>query len=155
MPRGGARNRSGPQVDPSSGRSDARGIVFTALSADGFRGEAPEFPLPDATTREFAVWDQAWRSPQAVAWSVQPWRWRTVAMWVRWSVRMEDHEAGAALGTVVVRLADQIGLTPAGLRENGWAIADVAPETTTPPAPTAKRGRSPRERLKVVPGGTD
>ena len=54
-------------------------------------------------------------------------------MWCRWSVRMEADDASAALGNVVVRFADQIGLTPAGLKENGWKIAetksvDAAPE---------------------------
>lgn len=157
MARGGARNRSGPQPEEGSGRSDARGVVFTALPADGFRGEVPEFPLPDALERELVVWAQAWRTPQAAAWSVQSWRWRTVALWVRWSVRMEDPEAGAALGNVVVRLADQVGLTPAGLRENGWKIAerapDPAPTASTAAKPTARR--SPRDRLKVVTGGAE
>lgn len=155
MPRGGARNRSGPQPDETSGRSEARGVVFTALPAGGYRGEVPEYPLPDVSERELVVWEQAWRTPQAAAWSAQPWRWRTVAMWARWSVRMEDPDAGAALGNVVVRLADQVGLTPAGLRENGWKIAERAPEPVRDPAPATKATprRSPRDRLKVVSGG--
>jgi hypothetical protein len=69
------------------------------------------------------VWAEAWSTPQAAAWAVEPWRWRAVAMWVRWSVRMEAEDASAALGNVVIRYADQIGLTPAGLKENGWKIA--------------------------------
>ena len=52
MARGGARNRSGPQADPSSGRSDRRGLKFTALPASGYDGEVPEWPLPDRL-----VWD--------------------------------------------------------------------------------------------------
>ncbi|SEN85605.1 hypothetical protein [Nonomuraea pusilla] len=99
-------------------------MVFTALPAEGYDGEPPEFPLPLANARELEVWEEAWRTPQAAAWSIQPWRWRTVAMWVRWSVRMEAEDASAALGNVVVRFADQIGLTPAGLKENGWKIAE-------------------------------
>ncbi|MFF0864174.1 hypothetical protein ACFYUV_20615 [Nonomuraea sp. NPDC003560] len=99
-------------------------MVFTALPAQGYDGDAPDFPLPLANDRELEVWEEAWRTPQAAAWSVQPWRWRTVAMWVRWSVRMEAEDASAALGNVVVRFADQIGLTPAGLKENGWKIAE-------------------------------
>lgn len=124
MARGGARNRSGPKLDEKSGRSDRRGVVFTALPAEGYDGEPPEFPLPAPYGRELDVWAEAWRTPQAAAWSVQPWRWRAVAMWVRWSVRMEAEDASAALGNVVIRYADQIGLTPAGLKENGWKIAE-------------------------------
>jgi hypothetical protein len=123
---------------------------------EGFDGQAPAFPLPRVSERELQVWLDAWRTPQAAAWSVQLWRLRTVAMWVRWSVRMEDPEAGAALGNVVVRLADQIGLTPAGLRENGWKIAadEVAERRSTPAVPARAR-TSPRDRLKVVNGDGD
>lgn len=124
MARGGARNRSGPRPDEKSGRSDRRGVVFTALPVEGYDGAPPEFPLPLATDRELMVWAEAWRTPQAAAWSVHPWRWRSVAMWVRWSVRMEAEDASAALGNVVIRYADQIGLTPAGMKENGWKIAE-------------------------------
>ncbi|MFF4417080.1 hypothetical protein ACFYY8_31555 [Streptosporangium sp. NPDC001559] len=98
--------------------------MFTALPAQGYEGEAPDFPLPLATAREVEVWDEVWRTPQAEAWSVQPWRWRAVALYVRWSVRMEAEDASASLGQVVIRYADQIGLTPAGLKENGWKIAE-------------------------------
>lgn len=128
MPRGGARNRSGPQPDENSGRSDRRDFKLTALPPAGFDGEVPDFPLPNMTDREAEVWAQAWTTPQACAWSLEPWRHRTVALWVRWSVRMEADDASAALGNVVVRFADQIGMTPAGLKENGWKIADPEPE---------------------------
>lgn len=122
MARGGARSTSGPPPDPRSERSERRGVRFDALPVEGYAGEPPEFPLPDLTDRELEVWAWAWSTPQAFAWARQPWRYRTIAMWVRWSVRMEEPDAGAALGNVVVRLADQIGMTPAGLKENGWRI---------------------------------
>lgn len=152
MARGGARNRSGPQPDEESLKSAAKGVVFTALPAEGFDGETPAFPLPNMTVREEEVWEQAWRTPQAAAWSRQPWRWRTVAMWVRWSVRMEDPEASAALGNVVVRFADQIGMTPAGLKENGWKIAtdEVAERRQQQTAPARA---SSRDRFKVAADG--
>lgn len=135
MARGGARNRSGPLPVEGSRTSERKGYVLTALPLAGFDGEAPEFPLPSPTAREIAVWSQAWATPQACAWSLEPWRWNAVAMWCRWSVRMEAADASAALGNMVVRFADQIGMTPAGLRENGWKIAEpaaaeAAPETS-------------------------
>lgn len=145
---GGARNRSGPQADPNSARSDARGLTLTALPMTGFSGAVPDFPLPDESAREAEVWADAWRTPQAQAWSLEPWRWRTVAMWVRWSVRMEADDASAALGNVVVRFADQIGMTPAGLRENGWKVETQADQAAK--APIAPR-KSSRDRLTVVP----
>ncbi len=157
MARGGARNRSGPRPDENSLTSAARGVVLTALPPAGFDGEIPAFPLPRPKARERAVWEEVWRTPQACAWAAQPWRHRTVAMWVRWSVRMEAPDAPAALGNVVVRLADQIGLTPAGLKENGWKIAPddqaAAPSPASGPARTPKKRPSSRDRLRVVAGG--
>lgn len=151
MARGGARNRSGPQPDENSLKSAKIGYSLTALPAEGYEGEVPEWPLPIQTAREADVWEEAWATPQACAWISQPWRWRTVAMWVRWSVRMEDPEAPAALGNVVVRLADQIGMTPAGLKENGWKIAtdEVAAKRAEKETPEPAVV-SARDRLKMA-----
>lgn len=123
MARGGARNRSGPQPDESSGRSDRRGFSLTALPSEGYAGEAPAFPLPRPKARELELWRWAWSTPQACAWSREAWRWHTVAMWVRTSVICEGAKATAADKNALHRFADQVGLTPAGLKENGWKIA--------------------------------
>lgn len=149
MASGGSRNRSGPQKDPNSLTSAAQGVVFSALPANGFDGDGPEFPLPGMLEREAEVWAELWRTPQAAAWVLEPWRWRTVAMYVRWSVRMEDVEANAALVAQVIRLGDQIGLTPAGLRENGWKIGSAEPEKRAT-GTGGKARSSSRARLKVV-----
>lgn len=156
MARGGARNRSGPKLDEKSGRSERRGVVFTALPAEGFDGAPPEFPMPAPSGRELEVWAEAWRTPQAAAWSVQSWRWRAVAMWVRWSVRMEAEDASAALGNVVIRYADQIGLTPAGMKENGWKIAedDVAAKRQEKDEILDDDAEDVRSRFTVVTDGT-
>lgn len=124
MSRGGARNRSGPKPDETSGRSDRRGFSLTALPAEGFRGPVPDFPLPEPTDRELEVWAAAWRTPQACAWSMpsEQWRTRTVAMWVRLSVRCEAHDASASHLAQLHRFADQIGMTTAGLAEMGWKV---------------------------------
>lgn len=179
MTRGGARNRSGPLPDPNSGRSERRGIKLNALPSDGYDGAVPEWPLPkrfvyyvasdangkptrnldeDATeataARESELWEWAWSTPQAWAWS-QPsesWRLMTVAMWVRTFVLCESSEATAADKGSLHRFADQIGMTPAGLRENGWAIAhDEVGErrATEPVADQPKRAR----RLRAADAG--
>lgn len=177
MPKGGARNRSGPSVDPKSLRSAERGVVLTALPAGGYDDEAPDFPLmpfvvyrweyegkrryqvrdDDATEvfrdRELALWAKVWTYPQACAWALEPWRWQTVAMWVRTSVVCESSEATAADKGAIHRFADQIGLTPAGLKENGWAIArdEVAPKREL--RQESSKRSSARDRMKVVKGG--
>ena len=159
MARGGARNRSGPPPDPTSARSDARGLSFLSLPAAGFDGPAPAFPLPprvvmrwviegkerwqerDAPAtlavaeREADLWAWAWRTPQAHAWAMpsESWRLHTVAMWVRTHVLCESGDATAADRGSLHRFADQIGMTPAGLKENGWAIkADDLAERREP-----------------------
>ena len=156
MARGGARNRSGPAPDPNSGRSERRGFKLTALPSEGFRGDAPDFPLPDATDRELDVWASLWRTPQACAWSMQSWRWLNVADLVRLQVRGEAHDAPVNIATVVRQLRADLGLTPAGLKENGWAIAvdEVAAraDAKADEAAVAPR-RSSRDRLSVVNGG--
>jgi hypothetical protein len=156
MARGGARNRSGPAASESSGRSDRRGYSLTALPAEGYTGPIPEFPLPAPSERELEVWAAAWRSPQAAAWAMpsEAWRQRTVALWVRTSVRCEDPDAGAALLGQVHRFADQIGMTTAGLAEMGWKIAvdEVAKRAAESKAAPVKQSSS-RDRLKAVSGG--
>ncbi len=173
MTSGGARTRSGPPPDPNSARSDLRGIKMTALPASGFAGEAPDFPLPkrviwaewfegvgrdrekrrelddgatDSTNeRELALWAWLWTTPQACAWALPAERWRlhTIAMYVRTFVICEGAEATAADKGSLHRFADDIGMTPAGLRVNGWAVAqdELAPKRTEPPAAPSRRLR--------------
>lgn len=160
MPRGGARNRSGPQPAEDSGRSDARGVVFTALPSEGCKRKPPAWPLSapvgegDLDTiaaLEQARWEEVWKSPQAVAWHAQRWRWLTVAHYVRVSVVVELGGKAADV-TAMIRLADQVGMTPAGLKENGWKIAEdqVAAKRTAKKAPA--RRPSARSRMTVVRG---
>lgn len=153
MASGGARNRSGPPMDPNSARSDALGIILTALPAEGYKGDVPEFPLPSSSDRESDLWEWAWALPQAAAWSVQPWRWHSVAMWVRTAVVCESQKAMAADKNSLHRFADQIGLTPAGLKENGWKIAEdeTAPRRTSKPAVRS----SAKQRMQVVRDGAE
>ena len=155
MARGGARNRSGPPANPESGRSERRGYSLTALPAEGYDGPVPDFPLPNPSKRELEVWEQAWRTPQACAWSLpsEAWRIRTVALWTRLTVRCEADDAGAALLGQLHRFADQIGMTTAGLAEMGWRVAVDETATKRAEKATAPARKSSRDRMKVVGGG--
>lgn len=150
---------------------------MTALPSEGYRGEVPAFPLSkvsiydvyfedkkrvkefdaEATQarwdRELALWAWAWSTPQACAWTCEPWRWQTVAMWVRTFALCEASEATAADKNSLHRFADQIGLTPAGLKENGWKIAadEVGEKRQQPPAEKARNDL--KSRLAVVADG--
>ncbi len=156
MARGGARNRSGPKADPTSGRSDRRGYKLTALPAEGYRGPIPDFPLPSASDRELEVWESLWRTPQACAWSMpsESWRVRTVALYTRTVVRCEDPDAPSSLLAQLHRFADQIGMTTAGLAEMGWAVAvDQVAQRAAEKADEPPARKSSRDRLAVVSGG--
>lgn len=153
MSSGGARNRSGPSPDPTSGRSDRRGVSLTALPAS-YDKPAPVFPLPGLSVRESEVWAETWTLPQANAWALpsESWRVRAVAMWVRLSVRCEDPDASASLLGQLHRFADQIGMTTAGLAEMGWRVApdELAAKASERTEPVVKQER----RLRVA-GGPD
>lgn len=125
MPRGGARNRSGPPPDPASGRSERAGLRFTALPAEGYDGEPPDLKefLPRATLREQAIWAQLWRTPQAAAWAREPWRWPVVADLVKYLRRADAAKSPVGLATAIRQLRDDLGLSTAGLKQQGWAIA--------------------------------
>lgn len=150
MPSGG-HARSGPPADPNSARSDRRGLSFIRLPAEGYGGEAPEWPLHGQSAREAQLWAWAWTTPQACAWALEPWRWHSVAMWVRVAVICEGPMAQAADKNGLHRFADQIGLTPAGLKENGWQIARDETADRRDEADEAPRSSS-RDRMKVVKG---
>ena len=177
MASGGARNRSGPQADPRSGRSDARGVRFDALPSEGRNSPPPlAWPLGDPAVfiegiengrpvkqldavateerkaAELALWDEVWSYPQAVAWERDRWRWNIVALWVRTFLVCAGPEAKAADKASLHRFGDQLGLTPAGLKENGWAISrdEVAPRRAErSDAPKA----APKRRLRAVGDG--
>ena len=150
MPSGGARNRSGPGKDPNSGRSDRLGFKLTALPSEGYAGPVPDFPLPGVTDRELEVWTSLWSTPQACAWSMQSWRWLSIADLVRLQVRGEARDAPVNIATVVRQLRADLGLTPAGLKENGWAIA--ADELAERRSDRTERPKSSRDRMKAAGG---
>jgi hypothetical protein len=139
--------------------------MLSALPSEGYKLEAPAFPLSrlaffqakgselestDAfREREVLVWAEAWTSPQACAWSMQSWRWPIIAEYCRLKTVVEfDPSASAALVGQLHRYRDQIGLTPAGMKENGWAVAtdEVAVKRDAQPveAPVSAR------RLRAV-----
>lgn len=152
MPRGGARNRSGPPPDPNSGRSEQRGYTLSALPAVGYDGAIPDFPLPEPTARELEVWNWAWRTPQACAWSLpsESWRVRTVALWCRVSVACESPDAAASLLGQLHRFADQIGMTTAGLAEMGWRIVATDDESPAEPANSEQAVEPQKRRLRLA-----
>ena len=176
---GGARNRSGPSFDPQSARSERNGVVLTALPNEGRSGEPPlAWPLgrpavfierfengkpvkeldeqatAEREAQELAMWDEVWSYPQAVAWELEPWRWNIIALYVRTFLVCAGPEAKAADKASLHRFGDQIGLTPAGMRENGWAIAqpDISAVQSSDQgsAPSGGKKGRPERRMRAV-----
>lgn len=132
------------------------GANVRLLDPAGYQGDAPDFPLPRPTKREVEVWRQLWRTPQAIAWADEPWRWLTVGHYVRQSCRLEQRDAPAVLVTAVTRLAVDIGMTPAGLRENGWAIRSAEHDANgggTTHEQGSDNGQESARLLSLVEGG--
>jgi hypothetical protein len=103
--------------------------------------------------QEIAVWEQAWTTPQAAAWAVEAWRWPIIAEYCRLKTIVElDADSNASLVGQLHRYRDQIGLTPAGLKENGWTIAvDVVSEKREERAASVES--KPVRRLRAVNDG--
>lgn len=148
MTSGGARNRSGPAADPKSFRSEAKGLVFSRLPVGGFEGDAPEFPVPDVDGRTLSVWAALWRTPQAAAWFVQSWRWVHVADLARLMVMSEDPKAPIGVWGHIRQARADLGLTPAGLVENGWVVAED--EVAGQRDEVSPSRQSSRDRLKAL-----
>jgi hypothetical protein len=141
-----AAKASSGQTSPSSITSSEFNPL--ALPAAGRGGRAPAFPLPkivrygtelvdgkpvrvaDRTLgdafrkRELELWRELWKTPQALAWEREQWRWPTVAKYCRIMASTEaEPDASAALLSRERELRNECGLSPDGLRMNGWAIA--------------------------------
>ena len=148
MTSGGVRATSGPSPDPNSLKSGNRSWI--TLDAAGYQGEIPEWPLSGLSDRESAVWESHWRKPQAIRWAAEQLEWN-VAVYVRRFCEAEVPDSSTALSTLVKQLAEDLGLTKAGMARNLWRISSP-PTLAAVPSPDAAvipiRSGSSRDRFK-------
>ena len=161
--------------DPSSERFQSRAQGLFALPASGYKRNHPKFPLPKYVVwevwkdeegthrerdesgsaawndREKQVWDTLWRLPQGFAWSRPKYAYLqvTLAQYVRQYVLCESGDAKAADRTALCRFADTVGLTPQGLRINGWTILDDVSKEKRP------KGRESGSKIVAFPSSRD
>lgn len=182
MPLGSPRPAGGRMPDPTSESFQKKQAGLLALPANGYRRRPPKFPLapymvmrdgadglPERdeaasqrwNDREAAVWRGLWRLPQGCAWSMPQYAYlqHSLALYVRQFVLCETSEARAADRTTLCRYADAVGLTPQGLRINGWRIVADEPDGK-PEASNVGDGKvvpfpSARERFARMREGTD
>lgn len=157
MPRGGARTVSGPPPDPNSLRQmrAAEAGGWKTLPAEGRTGELPEWPLTEATDREWAIWEDLWAKPQAVMWD-ELGQALEVALFCRTLAEAERPDARADIKKMVRGYLDSLGLSVSGMLRNRWKIApatDAVVLELPAGAAEAPRRPGPRDRMKVVPSG--
>lgn len=145
MPKGGARVNSGPAPDPNALSRERDQGEWTILPVGERPGPLPEWPLPELCDRESTLWEMLWRKPQARMWERYG-QELEVALYVRRVVEAEQPGSKVNTGTLVRQMADALGLTTPGMRNNRWKI-----EQAEKPAVKSSVSRvSSRDRLKVV-----
>ncbi|MFD6874520.1 MULTISPECIES: hypothetical protein [unclassified Streptomyces] len=147
---------SGPAPDPNALRRDRKtdAAGWRHLPAEGRGGDAPAWPLTEATEREAEVWLDLWEKPQAVMWE-ELGQALEVALFVRTLAEAERVDARVDIKKMVRGYLDSLGLSVQGMLRNRWKIAQSteAVEPSDAPAAPAVQRPSARDRLKVVPSG--
>lgn len=109
--------------------------------------------IEQATDDEVALWDDLWRTPQAVVWE-ESHSAREVAQYVRWKIQAEQGDLNAA--SEARQLSDRLGLNPLALSRLHLEIERVAEaedkaktrrERSERPS---KRSGDPRGTLRAV-----
>ena len=153
MPSGGARGRSGPAPDPNALRRDRAGdAAWTVLPAEGYKGEVPDFPLPDALGVEVAMWSGLWRKPQAFMWSKLGLELE-VAAYVRGFIKASALEASPNLMVPVLRQSAEVGLSLPGMHSLRWKFSEDELSAKRAAAVPARSGPSAKERLAALANG--
>jgi len=164
-----AASQSSTTTSPAAAAITTPEFNPLALPARGRTGRAPAFPLPtilrfvtvldekgkaarqadagvsnEFRKRELAIWAELWKTPQAVAWEREPYRWPTIAKYCRIMTSTEaEPDASAALLSRERELRIECGLSADGLKANGWGIA--------PDEMAAKRATKKTSAKKAAP----
>ncbi|MER6603923.1 hypothetical protein [Streptomyces parvus] len=150
----GGHAASGPAPDPNAQRrnrkSDAAG--WRTLPAEGRAGDPPEWPLTEATDREWDIWLDLWQKPQALMWE-ELGQVLEVALFARTLAEAEKPDARVDVKKMVRGYLDSMGLSVAGMLRNRWRITPVAEQDAADVVDMTARRPSARDRIKVVPSG--
>ncbi|MGY1751552.1 hypothetical protein [Blastococcus sp. SYSU D01042] len=145
----GGHARSGPAPDPLAlHRGDQAGQGWLRLTTP--TDPPPPWPLGDEPSdQEAAIWNDLWRRPQATAWPVFNLT-REVGAYAR-ALALFETKPHAAMGTLIRRMGDDLGLTLAGAARNRWLLpraGEAATPSARPRAGTVRPSghRSARER---------
>lgn len=177
MPSGGARARSGPAPDPTALRRDRKDdAAWITLPAEGFKGDVPEFPLPqisvydiywadkqrvkefdpEATAalrdREIDMWATLWAKPQAFMWAKLGLEFE-VAAYVRAFIESTGPDSNSGLKTAALRMAAEIGLSLPGMHSLRWKFSEDELGARRDSRPAVAKGVSAKDRLAAIANG--
>lgn len=110
-----------------------------------FGGEPPSWPFEPNDLAEVDMWNRLWRKPQAFMWD-RLGLGDQVAAYVRAYLESTFPDASAGLKTAVLRMETELGISVAGMRQNGWRIGSEA----TAEVPQAARRTTSGDWLKAV-----
>lgn len=122
------------------------GREWVLLPAEGFAGPVPGWPFEPTDAAEVAMWDELWSKPQAAEWARLGLTYQ-VAAYVRAFVESTAAEASAGLKTAVLRMEVELGISPSGMKQNGWLIEGTREAAAAKPA---ARQTSSGDWLKAV-----
>lgn len=118
---------SGPRIGRSISGLAAQGdrdFKWTTLDPAGYQGPIPDFPLPDVRPRELLLWQELWRTPQAIEWARLD-LVRNVALYCRKFVDNELPGSKAGDLNILRQMTDSLGLSIPGMRAARWRISDT------------------------------
>jgi hypothetical protein len=95
---------------------------------------------------EKSLWVELWRKPQAAEWARLELTFQ-VAAYVRAFVDSTQSKAPASIKTAVLRMETELGISPSGMKQNGWIIGEQPVEQAAQPA---ARRTSSGDWLKAV-----
>ena len=146
MASGGARARSGPAPDPNALARDRKtDRAWTNLPAEGRTGPTPAWPLAKNKKHE-TMWARLWRKPQAIMWEQMDLGDQLAAYVLAYNESVTP-QASAGLKTAVLRMEDNLGISPAGMAAQRWKIAakptadEALPQSQTVGVVTDARSR--------------
>jgi len=123
---------------------------YIQLPGDGYKGKIPAFPLAKPSAAEREIWEDLWRTPQAVMW-IKLGRGlnRIIARYVRNLTILEsDRNASIAIAHLngeCRQIEDRLGLTPKAMLTMRWEVPTDELESLK-----YQRASSSRERASAV-----
>lgn len=99
-----------------------------------FDEDPPGWPFEPDSEAEIDMWNALWRKPQAFMWARLGLA-DQVAAYVRAYCESVAPEASSSLKGTVLRMETELGISVAGMHQNGWKIVVDAPVGDEPVVP--------------------